>query len=134
MPAELAGEWIDKAEEDWLGVRRLAVGDLGPVADVAAFLSQQCAEKYLKALLQESDIEPPRLHHLPALLDLLLAVHPDLEPIRVACERLSPFAVAFRYPGQRATREEAREAIALADQVRSRIRTLLGLPSDLLTP
>ena len=90
-------------------------------------LAQQCAEKYLKALIQNEGTEPPRLHHLPTLLDLLLSVHPGLEQLRVPSERLTPYAVAFRYPGEEASGEEAKEAIGLAQQVRTLIRANLGI-------
>ncbi len=130
MPDELVGQWVEKAEEDWIGISRLRVGDLAQVADPVAFLAQQCAEKYLKALIQQEGVEPPRHHHLSVLLDILLPVHPDLEGTRVACERLTPYAVGFRYPGEKATGKEAEEAIGLASHIRSAIRLKLGLIDD----
>ncbi|MBI2952040.1 HEPN domain-containing protein [bacterium] len=130
MPDELVGQWVEKAEEDWIGISRLRVGGLAQVADPVAFLAQQCAEKYLKALIQQESAEPPRLHHLSALLDILLFAHPDLEGLRVACERLTPYAVGFRYPGEKATGEEAEEAVDLSRQVRAAVRLKLGLVDD----
>ena len=39
-------EWIDKAEGDWkVAQREMRAAD--PVWNVASFLAQQCAEKYL---------------------------------------------------------------------------------------
>lgn len=130
MPDELVGQWVEKAEEDWIGISRLRVGDLAQVADPVAFLAQQCAEKYLKALIQQEGAEPPRHHHLSVLLDILLSAYLDLEGLRVACERLTPYAVGFRYPGEKATGEEAEEAVGLARQVRSAMRLKLGLIDD----
>ena len=126
MPDELTERWVEKAEEDWIGISRLRVGGVSKVADLIVFLSQQCVEKYLKALIQQEGVEPPRHHHLSALLDVLLPEHPALEDIRLLCERLTPYAVGFRYPGEKATEEEAVEAVDLADQIRAVLRTKLG--------
>ncbi|MFH0793123.1 MAG: HEPN domain-containing protein, partial [bacterium] len=91
------------------------------------FHSQQCAEKYLKALLQREDITPPRTHDLPTLLDALAATHPDLESYRPHCAFLAPFAIQSRYPGEEATAEDAREAIVRLEPLREAIRKSLGL-------
>lgn len=125
MPNELVQQWIKKAEEDWTGIKRLKTGGLSDITDLISFLSQQCAEKYLKALIQNEDTEPPRLHHLTVLLDLLLEVHPDLENLRASCEQLTPYAVGFRYPGEEATTEDAEMAIQLAQKIRNVIRDKL---------
>ena len=95
-----------------------------------AFHSQQCAEKYLKALVQQSGAEPPRTHHLPTLLDMLTGVHADLEDLRLPCESLAPYAVHFRYPGEEASEGDAVAALGHAEVIRSAIRQALGLPSE----
>jgi HEPN domain-containing protein len=127
MPNELVQQWIKKAEGDWTGIERLRTGSLAEVADLIAFLAQQCAEKYLKALIQNEETEPPYLHHLSTLLDLLLPVYPDLERLRQPCEQLTPYAVGFRYPGEEVTAEEAQDAIHLAQQIRDVARIKLGI-------
>ncbi|MFW6162565.1 MAG: HEPN domain-containing protein [Planctomycetota bacterium] len=127
MSDELVLEWIAKAEEDWTAIERLRAGDLGEVADPVVFHAQQTAEKYLKALAQRHGIEPPRTHHLPVLLDLLVGELPELEGLRAPCEELAPFAVSFRYPGEQATEEDARHAVALSATIRTALRHALGL-------
>ncbi len=129
MPDQWLQRWIDKAEEDWTGLARLGAGGWEEVADIAAFLAQQCAEKYLKALIHREGLEPPRLHHLPMRLDLLLLAHPDLAVLRESCERLSPYAVSFRYPGEDASAQEARDGMELAGQIRQVLRAKLGVQS-----
>lgn len=130
MTDDLVQQWVKKAEEDWTGIVRLRAGGLEEVADLVAFLAQQCAEKYLKALIQKENTEPPRLHHLPALLDFLLLAYPGLEALRIPCERLTPYAVGFRYPGEEASPEDAKEAIDLAQEIRHTMRTTLNLESN----
>lgn len=41
---------------------------------------------------------------------------------------LNPYAVEFRYPGEGATDEEAREAVKAVKTVRRFVRDKLGLP------
>ena len=52
-------KWVHKAERDWEVAHKLA-GEGPPPRDIVCFHCQQAAEKYLKALLQESGhIERP---------------------------------------------------------------------------
>jgi HEPN domain-containing protein len=54
-------EWIEKAEAD-LKVARREGQTADPVHDAVCFHAQQCAEKYLKAWLEEHNIAFPRIH------------------------------------------------------------------------
>ena len=65
-------ERINKAEGDWTSAGREVVVQTDPNYDLVCFLAQQCAEKYLKAALQEEGITPPKTHDLEKLMDLLL--------------------------------------------------------------
>jgi len=55
----LTAEWVRKAETDFLAAAALADAS-PPLHDAVCFHCQQCAEKYLKALLQESAAPVPR--------------------------------------------------------------------------
>jgi len=127
MSAELVREWVKKAEEDWVALSRLRRGGVAEVADVITFHAQQCGEKYLKALIQKEGREPPRTHHLPTLLDLLVPSYPDLEALRVSCEGLTPYAILYRYPGGEAGQEDAEEAVRHAEKLRAVLRKSLGI-------
>ena len=50
---ELTEEWVEKAEEDFDAADVLLYGRDVPIAAIVCFHCQQCAEKYLKAYLQE---------------------------------------------------------------------------------
>jgi len=65
-------EWVTKAEGDFAMVEREARARKSPSYDGLCFHAQQCAEKYLKALLCEAAMEIPRTHDLVALLERLL--------------------------------------------------------------
>jgi HEPN domain-containing protein len=119
-------EWVRKAEKDY----RFAVRNAHsrePFHDQICFLCQQASEKYLKALQEELGLAIPRTHVLKDLLGLLLPHHPALAPLRRGLTFLSRFAVETRYPGDNATKRDARAALRWASRVRDACRSLLGL-------
>jgi len=68
-------DWVVKAEEDWLAARTI---DGAIIPNVVCFHCEQCAEKYLKALLTLHDEPPPRSHDLGLLLGSAIEHMPDL--------------------------------------------------------
>ena len=92
-----------KAEDDLLGARRLATNN-PPLHDLICFHCQQSAEKYLKGLLQEWGVVPPRTHNLDILLSLLVPFDSNLSTLRRKLKSLTRYAVDFRYPDERATK------------------------------
>lgn len=119
-------EWIQKAEGDWTIAQREMEND-DPVWDGVCFHAQQCAEKYLKALLEEQDVEVPKIHDLVVLLDRTGEWGEKLAHARSTLARLSTFGGATRYPGMDADKEAAREAMETAETVRSAVRHTLDL-------
>jgi HEPN domain-containing protein len=55
-------EWIEKAEGDWTTAQREYRARQRPNDDAACFHAQPCAEKYLKARLEEAGIAFGRTH------------------------------------------------------------------------
>ena len=76
----------------------------------ACFHAQQCVEKYLKAQLVQVNIRFSKTHDLNLLLDLNLPGEPLWSVFRPMLIELTRFAVAFRYPGESATRDMAKRA------------------------
>lgn len=120
-------EWVEKADGD-LKVARREVQTTDPVYDAVCFHAQQCAEKYLQAWLEEHNIAFPRIHDLIALLNLSGGLIPELDHLQPRLAHLSVFGIASRYPGIRADRQAAEEAIATAEEARVVVRAKLGLP------
>ena len=108
----LTKEWVRKAEADYRAAGNLDRGS-DPLPDQVCFLCQQCAEKYLKALLEELGLTVPRTHVLGGLLTLLLPHHPSLRSLRRGMSLLTRFAVGPRYPGYRVSKREASAALGL---------------------
>ncbi len=122
----LTAQWVRKAESDFAVAKKIARGS-EPHHDEVSFHSQQCAEKYLKALLEELGHPIPRTHIVEDLVILLLAHHAGLRALRVGARFLTRFAVATRYPGKNATKREATAALRWAAKFRATARTLLKI-------
>ena len=120
--------WVHRAEEDWL-LARSALRRKVPLTYGATFHAQQCAEKYLKALLVSRRQAFPRTHDVVALYDLCLrhGLRIPIDPDQL--ERIAAYAGQVRYPGEDPTPDEAREAVQIAQEVRRWARALL-LPSS----
>src|SRR5882762_7141687 len=120
-------EWVRCAEEDFdvataLFRRRTKTG-----ANSIGFHCQQCAEKYLKARLEEGGLAVPRTHDLVALVQLLLPIEPLWASFAPSLRGLNDYAVKFRYPGHVASRADARQALRICRSFRDDVRLSLGL-------
>ena len=121
----LTSEWIQKAEGDLATARRELRARTAPNYDAVCFHAQQCAEKYLKALLQEAVTPFGKTHNLSLLLDLLKDQYPALELIRPTLAMLSAYAVEYRYPGESADKDVARQAVKMAEEVKQLVAGFL---------
>ncbi|HEV8341312.1 MAG TPA: HEPN domain-containing protein [Candidatus Binatia bacterium] len=120
-------EWIDKAEGDRkVAQREMRAAD--PVWNVVSFLAQQCAEKYLKAFLEEHNIAFGKIHDLVVLLNSSAGLLPELNSQRQSLAHLSTFGLATRYPGVQADRQAAEDSMKTAESVRTVVRAKLQLP------
>jgi len=125
-PPPLHLQWAEKAEHDLINAEHtLALGEDCPF-DTVCFHAQQCAEKYLKALLCYRDIDFPRTHDIRILVQAALAVVP-LGIDAQAVVSLNRYAVETRYPGdwEPFDRSEAIQAVKIARTVRQVVRALL---------
>lgn len=129
MDRELVREWVTKAEEDYASLEILARQQKRRVTDSVCFHAQQCAEKYLKALLTAHGIPPPRTHDLVSLAKSLRAKEPAVELVKDLCHGLNPYAIENRYPGEYATRRQMRLACKAAKEIRRFVRARLKLPA-----
>ena len=119
----LVRQWVEKAEEDLRTAEHtLILEDDCPYGTVC-FHAQQCAEKYLKALLALHSVPFPKIHDLLELLPLVQkTIALNLGPVDVAT--VNRYAIEGRYPGEwePITREDAEAAVELARKVREAVR------------
>jgi len=103
----------------------MARGDKAPFAAVG-FHSQQCVEKYLKALLVLHSVDFPKTHDLQALVGMV----PPSSGLNLSLadmNLLSSYSIEGRYPGDwdPPTRKEAEEALETARKAREAVRKCL---------
>ena len=119
-------DWAEYAEEDLI-MAKSALRRSKPLTTSSCFHSQQCAEKYLKAILVSQDIEFPKTHDLLILNTLCADGGIFTGFTKEDLGRLSGYAVHTRYPGNQPTPDEAKEALKIAKTVRQFTRTFLGM-------
>jgi HEPN domain-containing protein len=120
-------EWISKAEGDWDAANLLFRARRKTNYDATCFHAQQCAEKYLKARLEEAGVAAGKTHDLAKLLSLILPIEPSWSVLRPDLIVLTDFAVDYRYPGSSANRTDAKDAVQRCRTVRLVIRQSFGL-------
>ncbi len=120
-------EWVMKAEGDFAMLERESRARKNPNYDGICFHAQQCAEKYLKARLCEAGISFAKIHDLVALLEQILAVEPFWQIYREDLAFLTDFSVSYRYPGESADKECAKDARNRCRIFRKAARLSLGL-------
>ena len=118
--------WAERAEEDFI-LARTALRRKKPLTSGVCFLAQQCAEKYIKALLISKGREFPKTHDLLMLNNLCSAAGIFLEIDAKHLNTLTDYAVRTRYPGESPTVEDAKEAFELAKLIRNFARRFLGI-------
>ena len=123
----LTAEWVEKAEDDFISAQREYRARNRPNYNATCFFSQQCIEKYIKARLQEANIEFSKTHDLIKLLDLVEPVESLWQTYRSTFRFISAYAVDYRYPGESSTKEDALEAIKICRDFRKAARFGLGL-------
>ena len=124
MNAEV-GAWLAKADEDRAAARCLAHSE-DPLLLPAVFHVQQSAEKFLKALLIAKGVDFGRKHDLAYLREM--AQDSSLDAFADFFERLAPYAVEIRYPGDflTPTVEHAAEMLRQLEEVRAVVFAKLG--------
>ena len=121
-------EWVELAEEGY-ALARLIQREQPAMRNGMCFHAQQCAEKHLKAWLQENSIPVPRTQNLEELLNLILPTIPSWHSWKSDLAVLSKHAVDTRYVGQSPTAADAENAMSICEKVRQAVRTELKLPN-----
>jgi HEPN domain-containing protein len=84
---------LDMADEDLAGARAL----VGISTRLARYHVQQSAEKAVKALLEQRDLNPGREHRFESLAEML-PLDDSWRPRIQSLDALSPAATSHRYP------------------------------------
>lgn len=118
--------WVERAEEDY-EVARASLRRKHPLAHSACFHAQQCAEKYLKAVLVSRGVAFARIHDLVLLQNMCESSGALIQVDPKQLTTLSDYAVRVRYPGDDPSPDEARDAVEISKTVRNLARVFLGI-------
>ena len=118
--------WVAKAESD-LVMARSALHRKEPITYGVCFHAQQCAEKYLKAILVARAKPFPKTHDLVQLNELCAKAGVLVEIDKKRLNTLSDLAVRVRYPGVEPSLADAREALETVQAVRKFARKFLNV-------
>lgn len=115
---DLADAWLAKARSD-LAAARILIHGQEKHLDIGSYHCQQAAEKALKGWLTAKELLFPRTHSLEEILVLCIPTDSAFAQFRPHCERLTPLAHEFRYPGDPLDPDagQAARALALAEEV-----------------
>jgi HEPN domain-containing protein len=119
--------WFDKAEGDYATANRELRARRSPNFDAACFHSQQCAEKFFKARLCQSQVAFSKTTDLEHLFTMCLSLEPKWRVLSLAPTVLKEFSILIGYPGHKADKTQAKDAVACCRVIRSFARQSLGL-------
>ena len=94
---EFTKEWLHFAEMDIRSANFLLAMRPVPI-EIICYHCQQCAEKALKAVLVEHDMEPLKTHDLRELCQMCAALDPVFQDLTAPFRELTSYGVAPRYP------------------------------------
>jgi HEPN domain-containing protein len=119
-------ELITKAEGDY-AMTLSALRRKRPITFAACFHAQQCAEKYMKAMLVARKQRFSKIHDLAALNKQCESAGIFIGVSKDAFQTLSYYAVETRYLGGEPPLDEARDALEIAKAVRKFARKFLNV-------
>jgi HEPN domain-containing protein len=123
------GEWLRRARSN---LARCRSGRALPevLFEDLCFDAQQAGEKAIQAVLVLRERRFPKTHDLADLLDLVAATDVQVPPEVLDAKRLTPYAVAGRYPGvsEDASEEDYREALKTAEKIVAWAEGLVAVP------
>ena len=105
-----------------------------PYLDTAIYHCQQCIEKSLKGWLVYQDQSFEKTHDLRLLVTLASETEPRFTEWLEVAEQVTPYATAYRYPGEvlEPTEEEFQQALKFASKFYVFVCSLL--PIELSAP
>lgn len=126
---KMTEEWLKAAKDDLDVIARI-IAD-AHLAHIVAFHAQQCVEKVFKALLEEHEIETPKIHNLVTLYgraEAFIGANMDLQLLKT----LDSLYIDARYPSAlgllpdgKPNREETQKFYNFAKEVYELIKNRL---------
>ena len=126
-------EWLKASRDDLLTIEEII--DNPHLTHIVAFHAQQCVEKAMKAIIEENEIDIPKIHKLLKLYEKVSFSLDDLdEEIMFVLDGLY---IESRYPGDmgllphgKPSIDDAKEFYAFANSVFDKVCGVLGVNKD----
>jgi len=93
----LTKEWLKAAKDDLMTTEKLLENE--HLTHIAAFHSQQCVEKVFKSILEEEEIDIPKIHKLKLLIKMLPKQQIEIDYDHETLDLLDNLYIEARYPG-----------------------------------
>ena len=93
---ERAGEWLESAEVNIRAAEKL--GDDAHLSRAAVFHAHRCAEKSLKAILEDEGERVPEIHNLATLTESIRALGLDPAVDEDVLDEMNQVYIESRYP------------------------------------
>ncbi len=90
-------DWLVFAERD-LKAATILIYSQEPILPIALYLTQQCAEKSLKAFLVFKKIAPDKIHDLTRLINQCTKIDQEFNRLLTCALELHPYVSGTRYP------------------------------------
>jgi HEPN domain-containing protein len=94
---DVVRQWIILADTDLRTAEHIAANMYPPPLEIACFLCQQAAEKYLKGFLEFHNETPPRIHDIVELQKRCENYNAEFIKLQESSEVLTNYAVRPRY-------------------------------------
>lgn len=128
-----AKEWLRAAYDDILVIAKIYQDEL--LSHMVAFHAQQCIEKSFKAILEDNEVEFPKIHKLLRLQTILpISIQNTNEELMRTLDELY---IESRYPGDfgllphgKPTLQDAEDFYNYAQEVFKEVCTLLNISID----
>ncbi|MFQ6100767.1 MAG: HEPN domain-containing protein [Anaerolineae bacterium] len=131
FPPDDPREWLNRARSN-LAQAREGAQIAGVYLEDLCFSAQQAAEKAIKAVLIQYEVEFPYVHDLAKLLGLVEQTGQEVPSEVQQAARLTRYAVVARYPGLvgDVTRDQYDEAVTIAEEVVRWAESIIGPGSE----
>lgn len=118
-PFESVKDWLGRIDQDLRTIELNLNAGESAAWGAAGFHAQQAAEKFLKILLVERGVHPPKIHELDELIARVRDAGYDFPAFAAECKALNEYAVAIRYPERLPipNEEGGRAVIAAAQRI-----------------
>ncbi len=127
-------EWLKAANDDLLIIEQIIT--IKDLTHMVAFHAQQAIEKTLKALIEEYEIDIPKIHKL-VKLNKILEDKIDIKN-KILLARLDELYIDSRYPGEmgllpngKPTLEDAKEFYEFAVNISNMVYDILEIKKDI---